>query len=85
MLNPARTQKSFSSRKYLYARHVFTYSFIFREDHDASAMFSDEDDKDNFYSELKAAAESGWDFSTRWFIVNGTNKGRFYHLLICRE
>ncbi len=39
-------------------------------------VFTDEEDKDNFYSELKSAAESGWDFSTRWFIVNGTNKGK---------
>lgn len=47
----------------------------FREDYETGLIFSDEEDKDNFYSELKSAAESGWDFSTRWFIVNGTNKG----------
>lgn len=35
-----------------------------------------DDQKEEFYSELKAAAESGWDFSSRWFILNKTNSGR---------
>lgn len=55
--------------------------FHFREDYETGLMFTDEEDKDNFYSELKSAAESGWDFSTRWFIVNGTNKGNFIFIL----
>lgn len=38
-------------------------------------------DKENYYSELKAAAESGWDFSSRWFIVNGTNKGERFAII----
>ncbi|XP_016656229.1 trehalase-like, partial [Acyrthosiphon pisum] len=28
-----------------------------------------------FYSELKAAAEFGWDFSSRRLILSGTHKG----------
>lgn len=48
----------------------------YREDvHSAQWMQSDED-KNDFYSELKSAAESGWDFSTRWFInSNGSALG----------
>ena len=38
--------------------------------------FKTNEEKENYYSELKAAAESGWDFSSRWFIVNATNKGK---------
>ncbi|XKL66018.1 hypothetical protein PGB90_009438 [Kerria lacca] len=52
----------------------------YREDYETGMVFSDEEDKNNFYSELKSAAESGWDFSTRWFIVNGTNKGNLTNI-----
>jgi len=41
----------------------------------SAQTFKTDNDKENYYSELKAAAESGWDFSSRWFILNGTNKG----------
>lgn len=33
-----------------------------------------------FYGEIIAAAESGNDFSTRWFIKNGTNQGELYDI-----
>nr|QWX20096.1 trehalase 2 [Henosepilachna vigintioctopunctata] len=36
--------------------------------------------KEEFYSELKAAAESGWDFSSRWFITNGTDNGNLTNI-----
>ncbi|CAI6353958.1 unnamed protein product [Macrosiphum euphorbiae] len=51
----------------------------YREDIKAAENFTTENDKENFYSEIKAAAESGWDFSSRWFILNGTNKGNITH------
>jgi alpha,alpha-trehalase len=47
-----------------------------REDIMSAQTFKTDNDKENYYSELKAAAESGWDFSSRWFILNGTNKGK---------
>lgn len=47
----------------------------YSEDVDGAAIFKDADKKEEFYSELKAAAESGWDFTSRYFVVNGTNKG----------
>ncbi len=31
--------------------------------------------KNEMYWELKTGAESGWDYSTRWFISDGTNQG----------
>lgn len=40
-----------------------------------SQSFRTMEEKDNYWSELKTAAETGWDFSTRWFILDGTNKG----------
>lgn len=48
----------------------------YSEDVDGADFFKDQQKKEHFYSELKAAAESGWDFSSRWFITNATNKGR---------
>jgi len=35
---------------------------------DAQHFFFDEEDRDNFYAEMKAGAESGWDYSSKWFI-----------------
>jgi len=47
-----------------------------REDINKAESLTTESEKENFYSELKATAESGWDFSGRWYIDNGTNKGK---------
>uniref|UniRef100_A0A1Y1LKH8 Trehalase n=2 Tax=Photinus pyralis TaxID=7054 RepID=A0A1Y1LKH8_PHOPY len=47
----------------------------YREDVEMASFLKEEREKELLYSELKAAAESGWDFSSRWFIHNGTNKG----------
>nr|AOT82130.1 membrane-bound trehalase 2 [Harmonia axyridis] len=46
-----------------------------------SATYLNEAEKESFYSELKAAAESGWDFSSRWFISNGTNAGNLTNIM----
>lgn len=48
----------------------------YSEDIESAALFNEQEKKEGFYSELKAAAESGWDFSSRWFVLNGTNKGK---------
>jgi len=39
---------------------------------------------EDFYINIKSAAESGWDFSSRWFIANGTNQGKIkvWHRLV---
>nr|AQV08185.1 trehalase [Locusta migratoria] len=52
----------------------------YSEDAHNARIYKTEQEKNDFYSELKAAAESGWDFSTRWFMLNGTNKGNLTHL-----
>lgn len=52
----------------------------YKEDVDVARHFEKYEDKEELYSELKAAAESGWDFSSRWFILNGTNKGNLTNL-----
>nr|QOI60660.1 trehalase-1 [Mythimna separata] len=45
------------------------------EDYNNTIGFSDEERTD-FYIDTKSAAESGWDFSTRWFLVpGGSNNG----------
>lgn len=46
------------------------------EDYKDSRIFETQELQQSFYTEIKSAAESGWDFSTRWFINNdGENKG----------
>lgn len=48
----------------------------YREDVYSAQWLQTEEEKNNYYSELKTAAESGWDFSTRWFInANGSASG----------
>jgi alpha,alpha-trehalase len=61
---------------YLYQCHAIRGFSFFREDvTTAQDAFHTDEEKEAYYSELKAAAESGWDFSSRWFIQNATNKG----------
>lgn len=45
------------------------------EDFEAGSHFNSSEETEDHYSELKAAAESGMDFSSRWFIneVGGNN------------
>lgn len=47
------------------------------EDVEIGSSFETEEERQDFYSELKAGAESGMDYSSRWFINkrNGTNEG----------
>ncbi|XP_069362655.1 trehalase-like isoform X1 [Maniola hyperantus] len=52
----------------------------YKEDIDVARHFDTVDKKEELYAELKSAAESGWDFSSRWFILNGTNKGNLTNL-----
>uniref|UniRef100_A0AB38ZEW6 Trehalase n=1 Tax=Oncocephalus sp. TaxID=2944721 RepID=A0AB38ZEW6_9HEMI len=48
-----------------------------------TAQYVREQDKDGFYSQLKTAAESGWDFSTRWFISDsGNNHGNLTNIQV---
>lgn len=39
------------------------------EDYTSAQVLPTEDMREDFYHEMKSAAESGWDFSTRWFVT----------------
>lgn len=56
----------------------------YREDVLTAQVFTKEEDRQDYFCELKAAAESGMDFSSRWFIKDGTNAGNLTDLK-CRS
>jgi alpha,alpha-trehalase len=45
------------------------------QDKTLAMPFPSEDDKNELYSRLKAAAETGWDFSTKHYNNFGKNTG----------
>lgn len=47
----------------------------YAEDYNLAQSLPTEEERERLYSELKAAAESGMDFSSRWFVKDGTNEG----------
>lgn len=48
-----------------------------RNDYKLAEKHHREEDKNELYIHINSAAESGWDFSSRWFITaNGTNSGK---------
>ncbi|KAK6619676.1 hypothetical protein RUM43_012433 [Polyplax serrata] len=47
----------------------------YSEDYNSASFLSTQSEKDDHYIDLKSAAESGWDFSSRWFISDKTNQG----------
>lgn len=48
----------------------------YSEDYHSAAYLPTDLEKEDLYIDLKSAAESGWDFSSRWFITNKTNQGK---------
>jgi len=51
---------------------------------EAEELFQTEREKEEFYLHMKAAAESGWDFSSRWFIdENGGNASKLTNAKTC--
>ncbi|XP_075166680.1 trehalase isoform X1 [Haematobia irritans] len=53
----------------------------YREDIETASAFDKKEDKEEHYAQLKAGAESGMDFSSRWFInETGGNKGELKDL-----
>lgn len=51
------------------------------EDLHSAGIFASQEKKEHHFSELKAAAESGWDFSSRWFISEKkTNEGKSFFI-----
>lgn len=43
------------------------------EDYEVASELPDDASRENFYMEIKSAAESGWDFSSRWFASEDGN------------
>lgn len=54
----------------------------YREDYTSAQVFRTVEEREAYYSELKTAAESGWDFSSRWFVLNATNKGNLTNMKV---
>lgn len=52
----------------------------FYEDMQTASNCSCDKDRESLYSEIKAAACSGMDFSSRWYVKDGTNKGQLQDL-----
>lgn len=51
------------------------------EDYELAQKLDKNTDPNDIYADLKSAAESGWDFSTRWFISeSGDNSGNLTNL-----
>uniref|UniRef100_A0A0A9WFY1 Trehalase n=2 Tax=Lygus hesperus TaxID=30085 RepID=A0A0A9WFY1_LYGHE len=48
----------------------------YSEDYENAQTLSSEDEKTKFYIAMKSAAESGWDFSSRWFLKKKANQGK---------
>lgn len=42
------------------------------EDYTTAEVLPDDDKREDFYHEMRSAAESGWDFSSRWFVTAGS-------------
>jgi alpha,alpha-trehalase len=49
----------------------------YREDKSWATVFDTDAEKEDFYIDIKSAAESGWDFSTRWYRHFGKVGGTF--------
>jgi len=54
----------------------------YKEDYDAASQMEDVIQRQQFYIHTKSGAESGWDFSSRWYIVDeeGHNEGNMSHI-----
>jgi len=48
----------------------------YREDYELAHQLKTEEEKDELYVNLKSAAESGWDFSSRWYLPPSGFKGK---------
>lgn len=66
--------KEYTLARY-YSRSLGPRPESYRQDYEIAERFGTEQEKTEFYIDIKSAAESGWDFSSRWFIYNGTNGG----------
>lgn len=67
--------KSYTLLRY-YAPSAGPRPESYYEDYTTAQQFDNEERKKEFYVDIKSAAESGWDFSSRWFVSpDGGNSG----------
>lgn len=48
-----------------------------RQDMDSGILCQSEEGLEEHLTALKSASESGWNLSTRWFILHGQNHGTY--------
>lgn len=52
--------------------------YVNREDYEVAEQYDTQEKKDEFYVRMKSGAETGWDFSSRWFIASdGSERGEY--------
>lgn len=56
---------------------LIIYIIICREDYEIADKFENSQERDKFFTRIKSAAETGWDFSSRWFIKDGGSHGKY--------
>lgn len=50
--------------------------YVNSEDYLSAKMYKTQEQKEDYYNRIKSGTESGWDFSSRWFITaNGSDHG----------
>ncbi|KAK0162248.1 hypothetical protein PV327_008600 [Microctonus hyperodae] len=77
-----------NNKSYLMARYVVNSEGprpeSYREDYKLAQTFETYESQRNFYNNMKAGAESGWDFSSRWFIPsNESDVGNLTDISTC--
>lgn len=50
------------------------------EDYETAKIFKTDSEKMDFYSDINGGAESGFDFTSRWFVKDGTNEGQLHDI-----
>jgi Neutral trehalase len=73
--------------RYLSIDSILFHSILFpREDYELAMNLTSEAQKNQLYNNLKATAESGWDFTSRYFNKDGTDNGKLiFFLNICNK
>lgn len=75
MVTFEKNGKSYTMARY-YAPSRGPRPESYREDYESAEHFETEKEKEQYYINIKSAAETGWDFSSRWFITkDNTDRG----------
>ena len=61
-------RKPFSTRSWKYASNLSSTTESYREDFELAEQLDSDSAKTELYMNLKSGAESGWDYSTKWWV-----------------